>query len=631
MRKILLALIFFVVSVAAVSPNQIHLSTTSDPSNSISITWQTPSSTASSVEYGLSSSLGSSVSGSQYQYSGYNGYMHVATLSSLTPGTAYYYRVGDGTDWSAVYSFKTAPAVGSTAPFTLVTWGDQGYRNEEVPNAAAAINPDLVAIAGDLAYSGDEDDVDEFFESEQLLASKAILMAAPGNHEYNEFGPNSDTLNSFVNRFAFPSNSMYSYLNERTYSFNYGNAHFAFLDLGRSVGDDEDQVNSDNVAAWLDADLAAVPSGITWKVIVLHFNLYSSSDSHSMDGAQDERRRFEPIFRSRGVDLVIYGHVHAYERMYPLADPDVATDPDGDNVVYETDYVDPAYPVYLLAGTGGNCCYDRGGGVPWSVVALAETGYVKLVFSGNTLSQEFRSPAQALRDSFTITKNTPINSGTNASANVSSSINTSSTGSSSSSTQLFDFVVSVPSSVSMLQGNSAVLAINGTQLFGPLQTASLYVDCPAGVSCSFNTTSAQFNFSANLFISTSSSTPVGNSPITISATSAGITHSVVLTLNVYSPISCTETWQCTGWSSCIDNLQMRTCIDLNNCETNANPPPEQEKQCNLEQVSQPVRPNVQNGLPIVFGGGEQPREGNFLNSIIAIIVSFFSWLVGLFA
>ena len=279
MRRLLfLSLLVFVFTAGAVPPNQVHLSTTSDPSVNVVVTWQTyDSAPVSVVQYGLTPALGSVVDSLQYTYFGYAGYMHNATLASLTPATTYYYRVSDGVDWSSTFNFTTAPLVGSTSTFTAVAWGDQGYGNGAVPAAAAAINPQIALIAGDLAYSSDEENVDLFFDNIQPIASHAFFMAAPGNHEYVDFGPGSDNLTTYVNRFAFPNNGRYSYLNERTYSINYGNAHFAFLDLGRSAGDERDQVNSSEVAAWLDADLASVPSSIKWLVVVLHFNLYSSS------------------------------------------------------------------------------------------------------------------------------------------------------------------------------------------------------------------------------------------------------------------------------------------------------------------------------------------------------------------
>jgi fibronectin type 3 domain-containing protein len=37
---------------------------------------------------------------------------------------------------------------------------------------------------------------------------------------------------------------------------------------------------------------------------------------------------------------------------------------------------------------------------------------------------------------------------------------------------------------------------------------------------------------------------------------------------------CKEEWSCSGWYSCINNIQARTCVDINNCRTNINKPKE---------------------------------------------------------
>lgn len=686
MRKLLLiVLLFFVVSVAAIPPNQVHLSTTSDPSTSVTVMWQTYSSTGSTVRYGLSSLLASTVEGREFTYAGYDGYLHNATLSSLTPSTTYYYRVGDGVDWSEVFSFTTAPTVGSTLPFTVVAWADQG-RNAEVPLAAATISPNLAIIAGDLAYSSDEEGVDLFFDYLQPVAAKTITFAVPGNHEYNEFGSGASTLTGFTNRLAQPSNSMHSYLNERAYSINYGNAHFAFLDLGASVGDQDDEVNSEDLEAWLDADLSSLPAGITWKVVVFHFNLYSTSTSHPMTDSQNERKRFEPLFRNRGVDLVLYGHVHNYERMYPLADPDVASNPSPLNLVYETDYVDPSYPTYLLAGTGGNCCYNLGSTAPWSVRNLEERGYVKLVFSGPTLTEEFRSTNGSLRDTFTITKSRPdtiipYGSTSNSSSNTSTPSNTTTPGGSGNisggpstptgnATSFFDFSLSLPSTATVLQGSSGSVNITATQLSGVRSSASLSVLCPSAISCLLSTDADSFNFTSTLFFSTLPTTAIGTYPISINATSGGVTRTGSFSLSVVSPSTCSEDWQCgafsncsngfqnrvcidnnhcgtaiskpveviacgqcveiwecTGWGGCAAGLQSRTCSDVANCGTFSAKPVE-GIQCAILPSGVVFQPSVTEGSPIVAGsaGG----EGNFINSAIATIVSFFSWVSDLF-
>ena len=65
--------------------------------------------------------------------------------------------------------------------------------------------------------------------------------------------------------------------------------------------------------AWLEKELAA--SGSDWKICFFHHPLYSSGDKHGADAKL--REQLEPIFLKHGVDLVLAGHEHFYERLKP--------------------------------------------------------------------------------------------------------------------------------------------------------------------------------------------------------------------------------------------------------------------------------------------------------------------------
>lgn len=86
------------------SPNidQIHLSWTKDPTTTATVTWHTPSSSnPARVQYGTTTSYGSTTSGKTYASTG-TGYLHEVTLTSLTPDTRYHYRVSaDDGSWSS--------------------------------------------------------------------------------------------------------------------------------------------------------------------------------------------------------------------------------------------------------------------------------------------------------------------------------------------------------------------------------------------------------------------------------------------------------------------------------------------------------------------------------------------------
>ena len=64
---------------------------------------------------------------------------------------------------------------------------------------------------------------------------------------------------------------------------------------------------------WLEKELAA--SGSDWKIMYFHHPIYSSGGRHGSDTAL--RDQLEPLFLKYGVDVVIAGHEHFYERLKP--------------------------------------------------------------------------------------------------------------------------------------------------------------------------------------------------------------------------------------------------------------------------------------------------------------------------
>jgi hypothetical protein len=64
---------------------------------------------------------------------------------------------------------------------------------------------------------------------------------------------------------------------------------------------------------WLEKELAA--SGSDWKIVYFHHPIYSSGGRHGSDTAL--RDQLEPLFVKYGVDVVLAGHEHFYERLKP--------------------------------------------------------------------------------------------------------------------------------------------------------------------------------------------------------------------------------------------------------------------------------------------------------------------------
>jgi predicted phosphodiesterase len=91
---------------------------------------------------------------------------------------------------------------------------------------------------------------------------------------------------------------------QRYYSFKNGNVQFFALDSNYM-----DPVQLE----WLDQQLSG--SSATWKICFFHHPLYSHGKFHGSD--LDLRARLEPMLKKHGVDVVLNGHEHVYERVKP--------------------------------------------------------------------------------------------------------------------------------------------------------------------------------------------------------------------------------------------------------------------------------------------------------------------------
>ena len=150
---------------------------------------------------------------------------------------------------------------------------------------------DFVLMLGDNIYGGEGTGaMKKKFEDpyKPLLDAGVKFYASLGNHD----NPNE--------RFYKPFN-----MNEkRYYSFRKGKAEFLALDSNYM---DPQQLD------WLSKELQGSDS--PWKLCFFHHPLYSDGKFHGPD--LDLRARLEPVFDASGVNVVLSGHEHLYERVVP--------------------------------------------------------------------------------------------------------------------------------------------------------------------------------------------------------------------------------------------------------------------------------------------------------------------------
>ena len=289
-------------------------------------------------------------------------HQHQATLTPLAPSTEYTYDVllGGADLTASIDRFRTAPPDGS-GTVRFIAFGDSGVGSTEQRQLAArmaADNFDLAIHTGDVAYGaanttggGSHPTLHSWFFGiyEDWLRRRPIFPSI-GNHD-DEVAFARPYRDVFVLP-ADGASSGYADHAERFYSFDYGPAHFVALDTERAF---QDPTRRAAQLAWLETDLAATAQ--PWRIAYFHRSPYSSSAGHGSDAAV--RQAFGPLFERYGVQLVVSGHDHDYERSTPWR---------------QTAGGRPV--TYVVTGGGGARLYAVGQS-EWTVRAVSAHHYVR--------------------------------------------------------------------------------------------------------------------------------------------------------------------------------------------------------------------------------------------------------------
>ena len=254
---------------------------------------------------------------------------HEVQLTGLASDTVYHYAVGSASATLAgddgEHHFRTHPPRGNSRDDGVVFWitGDQGARGsiaDRVRDKALAVsanlgwNYDAWLALGDNAYSqgGLGDGTDAAYQAGMFdlfpeVLRKASIWPCVGNHDVG--GPDGGTNHDAV--FTLPTNAEMGGMpsgTERYYSFDVGNVHLVSLQWDNGVLPD------DPMAVWLVADLAQNTQ--PWTVVFWHGppHTFGSHNSDWENSLIAYRQSLTPILAAYGVDLVLSGHSHNYER-----------------------------------------------------------------------------------------------------------------------------------------------------------------------------------------------------------------------------------------------------------------------------------------------------------------------------
>jgi len=345
--------------VGAADPEQIYVAV-GNSSDSVVITWITSTSgTDTSVEYGPTSTFGSTATGTagSYKIGSYtSGEIKTVHVTGLSPAQTYYYRVGGASGWSPMYSF-TSNSVGPSFPYPLAVMGDPGQttNSNSTFTHVASSKARSFLITGDLSYAdGDQPRWDTFQRLIQPLATGMISGLVTGNHDEETSGGQSYVAYNarwtmpYLPEFASSTKSVF-------YSYEVGPVHVIVLASFVAFTASSPQYK------FLQADLASIDRSKTpWVIAAAHAPWRTSNTAHTNDG-QTMRELYEPILAAAKVPIVFFRHVHAYERTCPMIG---------------TSCVDGGL-TYITIGDGGNRegLYTKWLSQPaWSAYRLAQYG-----------------------------------------------------------------------------------------------------------------------------------------------------------------------------------------------------------------------------------------------------------------
>ena len=172
--------------------------------------------------------------------------------------------------------------------------------------------PSFLVHVGDLVQYGPKkaDWVDDFFKPARKLLRSCPLYPTLGNHEMNN--------NWYYRYFDLPAPEWF-------YTLKKGKVLFVFVDTNKDILPGSAQYKR------LEHLLAS--SSETWKIMVHHHPVYVSGESfygntrfqRAVHGDPNEMH-LKKLYETYGVDLVLNGHAHFYERTWPIKNDRVDTE-----------------------------------------------------------------------------------------------------------------------------------------------------------------------------------------------------------------------------------------------------------------------------------------------------------------
>jgi len=222
---------------------------------------------------------------------------------------------------------------------------------------------------------------DEFMRMLEPVAGHVPYMTVAGNHE------KKGNFSEYKGRFTMPGEAEGMF-----YTFDLGpvrlvaicSEFYYYLEYGTEM--------ARNQYRWLEnvlkeANTPEARAEHPWLVVYGHRPMYCSNFVGDKDcrntndlfrvGIPDENiDGVEPLLMRYGVDLAVWAHIHAYERLFPIFNSVVFNGTD------EDPYLNPGAPVHIITGSAGAEAHGKmpGSAAPWSAYRSIDYGYTRLTF-----------------------------------------------------------------------------------------------------------------------------------------------------------------------------------------------------------------------------------------------------------
>jgi predicted phosphodiesterase len=268
--------------------------------------------------------------------------------------------------------------------FNFAAVGDWGCTMATKKNLNLILdkNPVLVLGLGDYSYNNT---AECWLNLISPIKNKTAITI--GNHDDMTFSK----LNEYMNYFN---------LTEQFYAFNFQNVHFVMMstEIPFEIGSEQYNFVKNDLAS------ASANSTIDWIVVIPHDPLYTSPSIIAANVIF--RDIYHPLFENYGVDIVLQGHIHNYQRSYPLKyNPLNSSNP----IITNTDkyaYRDPIDPIFAIIGTGGESLYRIRCQSDFTVAQRITFGILDIQIKNNGLTMEgsFYDNNGFKEDQFTLDK-----------------------------------------------------------------------------------------------------------------------------------------------------------------------------------------------------------------------------------